>query len=126
MTEPQYQPGVCNETAGFLFAHPCGRVATRECSQCAKPICEQHLARGVGDGTLCITCGKAAPPAKHRRRRSGRYEDWEDDDPYFYSDDYYDDYYWGRDDYNESDEAVLNDSRSPDDMRGFENDMGAS
>lgn len=78
----------------------------------------------MGDGSLCIKCGKAVPT--HRRRRTGRSEDWEDDDPYFYSDDYYDDYYWGRDDYTESDEAVLNDSRSPDDMGGFENDMGAS
>ncbi len=122
MTDPQYHAGVCNEKAGFLFPHACGRMSTRECSQCAKPICEQHLARGVGDGTLCTTCGKVARESAPPRR--GEYDGYED--PYFYSDDYYEDYYWGRKDFTDSDQTVLNDSRGPNDLSGFENDMGAS
>ncbi|MFK7820724.1 MAG: hypothetical protein AB8G99_18545 [Planctomycetaceae bacterium] len=123
MTDPQYRAGECNEKAGFLFPHACGRASTRECGQCAKPICEQHLARGVGDGTLCTSCGKVAKEANPPQQKQGEYYD---PDPYFYADEYYEDYYWGRNDFTENDEAVLNDSRSPNDLSGFENDMGAS
>jgi len=118
VTEPEFRAGECNETSGFLFPHRCGQLSSFECEQCRKPICHQHVAAGLGQGTLCTTCGKAvaAPKSQHDRR----------DDPYFYSDHYYTGYYWGDADFNDADEAVLRDARGPDDVGAFENDMGAS
>ena len=79
------------------------------------------MAQGIINKIFCITCAKkldSDDEAKHRGR-------WKDD-PYFYSRHYYDGYYWGSDDFNDGDEAILEDQRDPDDLKGFENDMGGS
>ena len=45
----------CADTSGFLFSHPCDRLATGECATCAKPICVEHT-RLTATGPRCVTC----------------------------------------------------------------------
>ena len=83
--------GTCQETAGFLFKHPCGRAATEECADCGKPVCPRHLKRIEGVD-VCISCARALLDKKAagegqrgrgRRSRRDAYERYADD-PYFY------------------------------------------
>lgn len=56
----------CKDRSGFLFAHDCPEESVRECSSCARPICERHT-RTSGADALCIPCqrerGTPAPEA---------------------------------------------------------------
>ena len=47
--------GECQETTGFLFSHRCGSIAVRECSQCAKSICQEHSVDLGADGEAAVT-----------------------------------------------------------------------
>lgn len=123
MADPEYRVGECAETSGFLFSHACGEFAITECASCGKPICHRHAVPDEEEGTLCISC------AKQRQRQSGRDldDEYDSDDPYFYAGHYYAGYYWDSDDFTDSDEAVLSGGEAgDDDLRAFEDDMGAS
>lgn len=45
----------CADTSGFLFSHPCDRLATGQCATCGKPICIEHT-RLTETGPRCVTC----------------------------------------------------------------------
>jgi hypothetical protein len=45
----------CGDTSGFLFSHPCDRLATGQCATCGKPICIEHT-RLTAMGPRCVTC----------------------------------------------------------------------
>lgn len=45
----------CADTSGFLFSHPCDRLATGQCATCGKPICIEHT-RLTAAGPRCVTC----------------------------------------------------------------------
>lgn len=45
----------CADRSGFLFAHACDRIATGQCSRCAKPICVEHT-RMTDAGATCVSC----------------------------------------------------------------------
>ncbi|MCA8924494.1 MAG: hypothetical protein KDD82_21970 [Planctomycetes bacterium] len=139
----------CEETAGFLFKHRCGREAQTECLQCGKPICLKHV-KSPGGQEHCVHCtrdklgAKIRPPAPRRSRARGRDDDFDGDfdddfgdDPYFYAYAYYEGYgsygrgEWGhahaRDlddpvDFTEADGEAFAVERDTD----FEHDMGAS
>ena len=88
-----WEPGICNEKAGFLFRHACLQLPTGSCQSCGKPICEKH-SRLFDDANLCIDC------ARHYRDQSrGHYDGYHD--PYFYGGYYYHGYndysgdHWG-------------------------------
>lgn len=49
------QPLQCADTSGFLFSHPCDRLATGQCATCGKPICIEHT-RLTATGPRCVTC----------------------------------------------------------------------
>lgn len=116
---PQYRPGECGETTGFLFSHACGEISLHICTQCQKPICMHHTVV-CEEGTLCTTCAKSAPSRTGASRTN-------DDDPYFYSDTYYPGYRRVGHDFNDSDERLLRESEpTADEIRAFEGDMGAS
>jgi hypothetical protein len=125
MSEP------CQETAGFLFSHPCPRPASTQCTRCAKSICEQH-GHTPGAELLCTTCA---------REDVGQEEEGDADsgadvaeDPYLYSSYHYNGYgYYGRgpwqgeggpdpDDFTEADGESLRGEEPLD----FEQDMGGS
>ena len=74
-----WNEGICNEKAGFLFSHACDRIPEGRCGRCSKPICSKHT-RDTSDGAVCTSCGK-----KKRRSRSADYYD----DPYYYGHHYY-------------------------------------
>jgi hypothetical protein len=45
----------CGDTSGFLFSHPCDRLATGQCATCGKPICIEHT-RLTATGPRCVSC----------------------------------------------------------------------
>jgi hypothetical protein len=76
----------CQETAGFLFSHPCSRAATTQCGRCQKAICDRHC-HATQDALLCTSCARQARALL--------------DDPYFYWSYYgddWDDWDWDWDD----------------------------
>lgn len=100
MTQTRPDDGMCQETSGFLFNHPCDRFAIQKCSRCQKRLCDDH-SHLADDGVFCTTCLRARmlasdssdPNAPNNPNRySSRYYD---DDPFFYRDHYYrgSDYY---------------------------------
>ena len=107
----------CQERSGFLFAHPCDRLAAWTCSTCQKQVCDAHV-RNVAGRSQCITCMKTAglqPPPPP----GGVY-----DDPYWYSRYHYRDYsYYDLDDYR----SFKSPRRpSPGSTGTFENDPSAT
>ena len=88
--------GECQETSGFLFSHRCGSIAVRECSQCAKSICQEHSV-DLGGMLVCVTCAKQqreAPPPDQQpgSDTSPPYSTgggYYNQSPYFYSDTWY-------------------------------------
>lgn len=122
--ESQFRPGECAETSGFLFAHACGDFADFECTQCGKPICHRHTSQELGGPALCTACARQA---YGEQSAQGGPSDRYSNDPYFYSHRYYPTYMWHGHDFTEGDEAVLTGGEADaNDLRGFENDMGAS
>jgi hypothetical protein len=110
----------CQERSGFLFAHPCDRLAAWTCATCQKQVCDAHV-RNVGGQPRCITCMKTSgvqppPPVLG----AGYY-----DDPYWYSHYHYHDYsYYDLDDYR-----AFRPRQSPatgGSTGGFENDPSAT
>ena len=84
MSEREWMPGVCNESAGFLFHHDCFRSPCNECSRCGKPICDEH-SREMSQATVCIQCAKRRVDRTQRDSPHGRrYHNNYYDDPYFY------------------------------------------
>jgi hypothetical protein len=93
---------VCQETAGFLFAHSCKNPATQTCAKCSKSICTVHM-RPVDTWRLSPSPSGERPPGAMSpvcvgcRRELGSAADRDPtanhDDPYFYSGSYYHDYY---------------------------------
>jgi len=122
--------GECQETSGFLFSHTCGEVAMRCCEKCNKEICDRHTVRAVQaeygkEQILCTTCARQSSTVTQGRgpqRTSDRYYD----DPYFYTDDHYPNYQMDRDEFTDADEAALRGGIAADELRSFEDDMGAS
>jgi hypothetical protein len=45
----------CQDRSGFLFSHPCDRLATGQCTTCGKAICVEHT-RLTDTGPRCVTC----------------------------------------------------------------------
>lgn len=115
-----WEPGICNETSGFLFSHPCDQLCVHQCGKCGRPICQDHARHDVGR-ILCTTCA---------RKRAGRGHDTYDDyDPYFYGGTGYGHsrggFFFHRHDphdFTEGDAAGLRAEMDDD----FENDMSAS
>lgn len=58
----------CADTSGFLFSHPCDRLATGQCGTCAKPICIEHT-RLTATGPRCVTCLRDEQMDHDRDRR---------------------------------------------------------
>jgi len=46
---------LCQDHSGFLFSHPCDRLATGQCVTCAKMICVEHT-RLTETGPRCVSC----------------------------------------------------------------------
>lgn len=65
----------CQEPAGFLTLHPCPNQAVGRCSNCGKPVCDEHSEEENGS-FMCQTCAK------------GKENDEYYDDDYFTDDDY--------------------------------------
>lgn len=132
--------GSCQETAGFLFKHPCSRDATAACGECSKELCQKHT-KQVGGAGVCVECARVLLDKQATGGRRGgnareRYGDYADD-PYFYGWSYYDGYGqyrsgWGREYYaaSRSDAADFSEadgeSFGTEGDEGFERDMGAS
>lgn len=132
-----WDEGICNEKAGFLFSHACPKAAEADCQKCGKPVCRDHMRESRGRA-LCINCTR-----KEQDDRDDYY-----DDHYFYGGYHYDGYYdyssghWGattyymmthhdRDDFTEADAASLASESSEVDADDFddgdfENDMSES
>lgn len=68
----------CQETAGFLFDHECLRPGRRDCAECGKKACLQHLHEFEND-LLCTGCARAVVEAAGTKRRFGQLEG----SPYF-------------------------------------------
>lgn len=114
---------LCADRAGFLFDHPCGRMARLRCGQCKRPICERHR-HVVNRGAYCTACARqlAQPgsvafvdsPYFYGRRHHRYFESYwlYDDEPD------YGDY----DDFTDADGA----STQVEGDQTFENDVGAS
>ena len=84
----------CQERSGFLFAHPCDRLAAWTCATCQKQVCDAHVRNHQGQ-PQCITCMKTAGYPPTAPVAGGPY-----DDPYWYSHYHYRDYsYYDLDDY---------------------------
>jgi hypothetical protein len=55
--------GLCQETSGFLFRHPCDDIATQQCEICSRQICVGHST--FHDGvTCCVSCRKQRMSAR--------------------------------------------------------------
>lgn len=84
MSEREWMPGVCNESAGFLFHHDCFRAPAGVCSRCAKPVCSEHQ-REMNGANVCIQCAKRRVDRTNTSSMRGRrYHNDYYDDPYFY------------------------------------------
>ena len=51
----------CQDRTGFLFAHPCDRLAAWTCGTCGKSVCDDHMRRRE-QATLCVGCWKKQTP----------------------------------------------------------------
>ena len=87
--------GMCQETSGFLFSHPCDRFAVQQCVRCQKPICEDH-GQETPEGVVCITCLKRQKQIERQANRDDQTTTTSDyghtsygSDPYFYGYHYY-------------------------------------
>lgn len=96
MKDKHFDPNRCNETSGFLFSHACERRSVKKCTQCMKPICEEHSSEFASpeETVLCTSCAKARIPEKDKgnsrgRGGSSRNDRYHDHDPYFYGGYYY-------------------------------------
>lgn len=121
-----FRAGQCNETAGFLFSHPCDEPSAHVCGECQKPVCAKHVADT--NGTLrCTTCAKRWWKTSGTTNSSAHagYDPYYGG-PYFYSWHIYGSSASGHH-FQDSDEGSLR-GREPnrEDLDGFENDMGAS
>lgn len=87
----------CQDRSGFLFAHPCDRLAAWTCGGCAKRVCDDHMRRQA-EATLCASCWKTStpPPAPGAAQtQPNLYYD-----PFWYSHYHFSDYpYYDVDDY---------------------------
>lgn len=92
--EKQWDLGVCNENAGFLFKHRCSNPTSLNCKKCNKPICGEH-SRTAEAAVWCIECAKKRSQVDNTRD-SNHHRDY-DDDPYFYGHQNYNGYgaYYG-------------------------------
>ena len=95
MTTSNPDDGMCHETSGFLFSHPCDRFSIQQCIRCQKPICENH-GHATPEGVVCTTClkkqkqaEKQANPDDQSPTVSSYGHTYYGDDPYFYSYHYY-------------------------------------
>lgn len=90
MSEASPNDGMCHETSGFLFSHPCDRFSTDDCLRCKKPLCDEH-SHHIEEGVVCTTCLKkdARLLRQDRTVREYYHDHYYYDDPYFYSDRYY-------------------------------------
>lgn len=116
-----WESGICNETSGFLFSHPCDQFCVHECGKCGRPICQDHAQHDVGR-VLCTTCAR-------KRVSRGHHGTHDDYDPYFYGGTGYGHsrggFFFHRHDphdFTEGDAAGLRAEMDDD----FENDMSAS
>lgn len=91
----------CEETAGFLFRHPCSGAAVSQCAECGKGLCAAHMKPWEGN-TLCVACAlryRQEQEDPQKKAQGGEaeegqtHDDW-DDDPYFYGSTHYTG--WGR------------------------------
>lgn len=125
-----WEKGICNETSGFLFSHPCDRMSVAECGQCERPVCNDHAhVTDAAGATLCTSCVKKSRKINRRHQRQRGYHDSDFyDDPYFYGPRYGG--YWYRShhhvhdvhDFTEADAESLHDAGDFE----FENDMTES
>ena len=83
----EWMPGVCNETAGFLFSHDCMRPPQVNCERCGKPVCGEHSRQEDGQ-VFCVGCVRKRS-SRHRGMRGGHHRDHYYHDPYFYGGYYY-------------------------------------
>ncbi len=113
MTGKSWEPAKCNETAGFLFDHPCNAAADTECARCGRPVCDTHARDDDTGEPICISCAKLelkdlGRSQRRRGRGYGRHSRWRDDDPYFYGGYHYHGWgfygsgYWGHNSYNQA------------------------
>ena len=136
LSQPQFSAESCQETAGFLFSHPCGEMAAFTCSECQKPVCQRHA---IDHGGLlrCVSCMKKLRAAGDSTTSDigspyGAYP------PYFYGDHYGYGYGYGRSrygwtrshhdhDFTDSDEmSVSGGEETAEGVAKFENNLGAS
>lgn len=128
--------GMCNESTGFLFRHPCQNFARNRCAACSKRICDDHtsLVEGVA---YCPACGQA----ESRRRGIAPDRGRGDDDTYYDGGTYYSGYghhrpgrwghahsHGGRVEPNDPDDLQAGDAESlrTEGDEGFEVDMSES
>jgi len=119
----------CAEESGFLFKHPCGRLATGQCPKCRKAICNEHY-HPTPYGPMCTSC--AREEVKRSRSQHTPWHGW-DDSPYLYDTYYYRGYnqfgrgHWGSEyyesDFNEGDGSAFHEHGRDQD---WEHDMGGS
>lgn len=124
-----YRQGQCNETAGFLFSHPCSEPSDHLCAQCQKPICGKH-AVDSGGVIRCTTCMKTHLKST-RGAAPGVTGSQFGPDPYLHSPYFYTWSHFGSSHhhhhFHDGDEGALRGGEaSPEDLDGFERDMGAS
>lgn len=74
-------PRTCQETAGFLFDHPCAETVHALCADCAKAICVRH-GHDLEGHRLCTGCARGViRDSLARGHRHGRFAD----EPLFYA-----------------------------------------
>jgi len=120
--------GACQETAGFLFSHTCGKPAQYSCGRCGKITCLRHGHMAEGQ-VVCTSCAKAM-----QSQAPGRHPGAFSNSPYFYAHYHYPGYgyyhagYWGSDIYDDPYDFSPADgeSLSGAEGEGFEMDMGGS
>ncbi len=79
-TEAAAPAETCQETAGFLFDHPCDRSGYGACDACGKVTCRRHR-HELDAETLCTGCAReAVAEALRHGHRYGRLAD----EPCFY------------------------------------------
>ena len=93
----------CRETAGILFKRKFSAPAMGSCSQCQKPICQNH-GRNYWQSVACVTCLREMIKQQPQQRQSQAHLR---DDPYFYW--YYVDDVWIDEPYGADDYALFDD-----------------
>jgi hypothetical protein len=110
----------CQERSGFLFAHACDQPSTALCSECGKPVCNQHT-RVTVQGDCCISCAKKVVAAEETRGEGVRSERW-DSDPYWYAERSLVGYHY----YDDRDRRAFDRRERVSDRDGFEDDFDGS